>query len=237
MSQIEFIGSAGYPFTVELKNPQLAYASIVAGLAVTSPSPGVYRCNTLTHAGIVFVVATAGALNVVGFANLDKPSVNTYSEVFDTLAEAVAAGNNLTTLITDLALLNSKIQTGAVTVVSPVNQDGSINPIVIGDDYLAAHARSFDFFLDPVVGVDVNTCTCRFGGEKSHKGAWNKIGTVAAVTVNSVIRWRMRFELVSGDTLGKCLPGCYDYCATLLLPGRATKITGEVELIESQTIV
>lgn len=88
MGQIEFIASAGYTFTAALRNPYAGYASLATGLTVTQITPGVYRCVTGSVTGIVFVECVAGALRVVGFANLGKPGDNGYSEVFDTLQEA-----------------------------------------------------------------------------------------------------------------------------------------------------
>jgi hypothetical protein len=102
MSQIEFVASQGYAFTVALRNPNAAYASLATGLAVTQVTPGVYRCATGSVTGVVYVEATAGALRVVGFANLDEPGANGYSEVFDNLAEA--AGTSATVVVTPLQL-------------------------------------------------------------------------------------------------------------------------------------
>lgn len=63
----------------------------------------------------------------------------------------------------------------------PVAADGTVLPIVIGDDYLAANNRAFDFFVAPVAGVDINTVQCWFGAEFKHRGKWLVSGTVALV--------------------------------------------------------
>lgn len=88
MSQAEFIVQPGYTFTAALRNPYASYASLATGLSVTEVVPGVYRFSTGSLTGIVFVECIAGALRVVGYANLSKPGDNGYSEVFDTLQEA-----------------------------------------------------------------------------------------------------------------------------------------------------
>jgi hypothetical protein len=238
MSQIEFVVQPGYSFTAALYDPYDDYAVLATGLAVTHLGNGVYRRDTGSVTGIVYMVATAGALRVVGYANLDEPGENTFSEVFDTLAEAEAAGvGGFSELVDAIDLLNAKIQTGVITVVSPVNTDGSVNPIVIGDDYLTVNGRSIDVFIDPIPGVAVETATCTLGLEAKHKGDVLVTGLVAAVTVNALPKWRMRYELEYADTI-ECKPGCYDWTATLLSAAgkRITRVQGQVELVASQTI-
>lgn len=90
MSQAEFIVQPGYVFTAALRNPYASYAQLATGLSVTEVVPGVYRFNCGSVAGVVHVECVAGALRVVGYANLNKPNDNGYSEVVDTLQEAEA---------------------------------------------------------------------------------------------------------------------------------------------------
>lgn len=92
VSQVEFVVQAGYAFTISIRDPYDAYDSLASGLSVTEVVPGVYRCATSSLTGVVYVEAVAGALKVVGYANLDQPGDNDYSEVLDTLAEAEAMG-------------------------------------------------------------------------------------------------------------------------------------------------
>lgn len=234
MSQIESVAAQGYAFTASLRNPYAAYASLATGLSVTQVTPGVYRCDTGSLTGVVYVEMTAGALRVVGFANLSSPGANGYSEVFDSLAEAEARGGS--DVADDIAEINAKIQTGVINIISPVNADGSINPLVIGDDYIAAQGRAIDLFVDPISGLNVVDCSCTFGGEAAHRGSWLVPGVVSLQTVDGQPKWRMRFELAEDDTRD-CKPGCYAWGATLQPPARrATKITGSVELIESHTL-
>ena len=116
---------------------------------------------------------------------------------------------------------------------TPVAADGTVQPIVIGDDYLDANNRTFDFFVPPVAGVDINTVQCWFGGEFKHRGKWLVSGTVALV----VDRWRMRFELPAAATFPTCKSGCYDYSAELRTAAgkRLTRLLGSVELVDSFT--
>jgi hypothetical protein len=127
--------------------------------------------------------------------------------------------------------LGLTIVTNQQTIVSD-----EIQPIVIGDDYLATNNRAIDVYIDPVAGVSLETATCTFGGETPYKGSWLVTGALAAVTINDVPKWRMRFQLVSADTID-CKPGCFLWSATLLSAGnRITRVQGEVQLVESQTI-
>ena len=158
----------------------------------------------------------------------DRPTVP------QVVTHELSDGSNATTFVVyyTTALARSDVS-GTVSIISPVNEDGTINPIVIGDDYLTVHGRSFDIFIDPVDGVDVETATCFFGGSAQHKGSWLVQGVVTLV----VDRWRMRFQLQSDDTID-CKKGCYEWSAELrpAESKRITRITGTVELIQSHTI-
>ncbi len=234
MSQGEFIGPVGITFTVTLRNPA-TYASVQSGISCTSPTPGVYRFDA-TGTGLVFVEAVSGDLRLSGYANLDVPGATGYSEVLDSYAAAAALGAGSVDIAEDIAAINSKIQTGIVSVVSPVNEDGSVNPIVIGDDYKAVDGRALDFFVDPIAGVNVGDCQCTFGAEADHRGKFLVRGVVSAQTVDGLPKWRMRFE-IDGDETSDCRPGCYEFGATLIpSTRRATKITGPVELVASHTM-
>ncbi len=152
------------------------------------------------------------------------------SEIYDITAEN---GTFQPRSEVGIATVNAKLQTGQIAIVSPVNQDGSVNSIVIADDYLAANDRAFDFFIDPIAGVSVESLMCYFGGERVHKGKWLVAGTASLQTG----KWRLRFELASSDT-AQCLPGCYEWSveARTNAGKRLTRITGEVELIETHTL-
>lgn len=101
MTQAEFIVQPGYAFAAALRNPYASYASLATGLSVTEVVPGVYRFATGSLTGVVHVECVAGALRVVGYANLSKPGDNGYSEVFDTLQEAEALNDAPITTPTD----------------------------------------------------------------------------------------------------------------------------------------
>lgn len=230
--KLEFGSLPGKTFSVQRyhKTSGAAVGDPVNSI-VDSVVPTLYRVDFGTElGGIVYIVATTTNLRVRGFANLSRQSSNGYSSLFGSLESAESDVSSLAASVATIA------QTGVVNVVSPVNADGSLNPLVIGDDYTAAQGRQIDLFVDPVSGVSVGDCTCTFGGEASHKGSWLVTGVVSAQTVDGSPKWRMRFELAEDDTRD-CKPGCYAWGATLQPPAtRATKITGTVELIESHTL-
>lgn len=236
MSKGRFGAQAAKTFSVQLYNPTTLAALGAAIAGVTDATvPTLYEFTTTTT-GIVYMVATATNLRVAGYVDLSNPDATGSSPTVDTYEEAAGTATDLTSVNTKLDAIKLKtdlIVTGQITIQSPVNEDGSVNPIVIGDDYLAAHDRSFDFFIDPVTGVDPTTASCFFGGERENKGSWLVTGTVAVVDT----KWRMRFELASDDTID-CLKGCYEWSAELrpAESKRITRITGEVELVRSQTI-
>lgn len=235
MSAIEFTANAGKTFSVQLydANTGAAVGSAITGVT-DSVTPTRYRNGTGSNSGIVFVLATATNLSVSGYADLDNPNEYGYSEL-GSLSDIQSAG--LQSIEAGIAEILVKIQTGVISIVSPVNQDGSLNPLVIGDDYLAANSRSIDLFIDPIDGVSAETVTCTFGGMAQHRGDWLVSGTVTAVTIDGNPKWRLRFELDAADTID-CKPGCYAWSATVLSSAgkRITRITGEVALVASQTI-
>lgn len=85
---------------------------------------------------------------------------------------------------------------GILNTDNPVDADGQLTgPIVIGDDYLAADNRAFDWFIDPLPGV-IGDYTCHFGGDANLSTGWRLTGAMAAVTVDGNPKWRLRFEMV-----------------------------------------
>jgi hypothetical protein len=125
---------------------------------------------------------------------------------------------------------------GQVTSIAPVTSAGTINgPIVIGDDYLTASGRSFDWLIAPGA-FDVGQAECWFGGGSPSKPSWLVQGVVSAVTVDGQPRWRLRFELRRSDTL-PLKPACYNWSVELRgpLPEHITRIIGKAEVVQSYT--
>lgn len=118
---------------------------------------------------------------------------------------------------------------------SPVETNGTIPAIIIGDDYKAASGRSFDWFTDVPVFSLVGS-RCFFGGSAKHKGGFLVEGTIIEVTVAGTPKWKLQFELDSADTI-PCKPGCYEWSVELRgpAPEQITKVLGTTELIEAYT--
>jgi hypothetical protein len=93
------------------------------------------------------------------------------------------------------------------TATSLVNADGSINgPIIIGDDYLHANGRSFQWTIPAISGFTLGACTCFFGGQfKTH--SFLVQGTVVDATGGN---WHLRFDVRKDDT-EDLQPGMYRY--------------------------
>jgi hypothetical protein len=93
------------------------------------------------------------------------------------------------------------------TATSLVNADGSINgPIIIGDDYLHANGRSFQWTIPAISGFTLGACTCFFGGQFKTNTFLVQGLVVDAGSGN----WFLRFDVDKGDT-ADLEPGMYRY--------------------------
>lgn len=100
--------------------------------------------------------------------------------------------------LAEQAALNTLLdRTSSQTVVfanNPVATDGSLSEIVIGDDYLNANGRAFQWQIDAVDGVDHTTATCHFGGRSNIGGTdyqWLVNGTI----MHQGAHWDLSFDL------------------------------------------
>ena len=93
------------------------------------------------------------------------------------------------------------ITSGSVQTSIPVTAQGQINgPLYIGDDYLTANGRSFDWVMALPTGFVAATSTCKFGmdySDESGPSAFLVTGTVTDVGGGNV---RLRFELPRATT-------------------------------------
>lgn len=158
----------------------------------------------------------------------------------DAAGVRAAVGLASANLDTQLAGLNTLLTAGDITSHSPVTTAGTLSgPIVIGDDYLAASGRAFDWFVDPGV-FDISEATCWFGGalaSNPERSAWLVEGDVEAVTVSGQPKWRLRFELATADTLG-LRPDTHNWSVELrgpTGPENITKILGTASVADSYT--
>ena len=93
------------------------------------------------------------------------------------------------------------ITSGSVQTSIPVTAQGQIaGPLYIGDDYLTANGRQFDWTIALPTGFVAATSTCKFGmifEDESGVSEFNLSGTVADVGGGNV---RLRFELPRATT-------------------------------------
>lgn len=82
---IEFTSRVGKAFTAWVIK-STSYATIESGTTVTEVSPGRYRVDTTADSGKVWFEATAGATKAYGWADLDNPGANGFSDVVDSLS-------------------------------------------------------------------------------------------------------------------------------------------------------
>ncbi len=97
-----------------------------------------------------------------------------------------------------LAAIKAKtdlIGTGVALVVAPVTPQGKIRQIFIGDDYLAANGRAFEWTIDEPTGFTAVTSTCSFGGSNG-TDRWLVSGTITDLGST----WRLSFDLLKTDT-------------------------------------
>lgn len=118
-------------------------------------------------------------------------------KVFEGATQPADWEDNVGTIVVDDSLNTLLDRTDAgVTVNSnaPVAQDGSLTEIIIGDDYLAANGRAFEWQIDAVDGVDHTTATCHFGGRSNIGGTeyqWLVNGTIT----HQGQHWDLSFDL------------------------------------------
>lgn len=94
-------------------------------------------------------------------------------------------------------LTMADVNAGA-TVLSPVTQAGKLATIVIGDDYLAAYGRAFQWTIDAPTGFVLATSTCSFGGEAERgTSSWLSAGTITDAGSG---RWVIKFDLTKTQT-------------------------------------
>jgi hypothetical protein len=224
---IEFTSRVGKVFTQALLKSS-SYALLETITDIDEVTPGRYQIVT-NRSGVVWMEATAGATKAYGWANLDRPALNGYAEVRDSLAELDSA-----TIANQEAIL-ATLTSGSVQPSAPVTTTGTIPNIIIGDDYKAASGRAFNWTV-AVPAFSLSGSKCYFGGFAKHKGQWLVEGTITPITVDSVPKWQLSFELDEADTEA-CLPGCYDWSVELRGPDpeQITKIIGTTELLKAYT--
>ena len=82
---------------------------------------------------------------------------------------------------------------------APVSDSGDIDEIIIGDDYLAAYGRAFEFTVDAPSGFVAGTSVTKFGGRAFHRntsGAWLVTGSIT----DNGATWTLSFDMPRATT-------------------------------------
>ncbi|MFO0940055.1 MAG: hypothetical protein U0930_04745 [Pirellulales bacterium] len=203
-------------------------ASGDASIAVASAvEPGISFSNyyTITFSGVApgdyDLVLKIGSTIVAG------------AEVTVTANGWFERSQNVNQAVTEIL---DRISGGSVSWNAPVLETGQLSePIIIGDDYLISVNRAFDWFVDPLP-IPVGQATCWFGGKSQSKPpGWNVQGAVSEVTIDSQIRWRLRFELPRSVT-SQLKSGLYSWSAEVRgASSQVTRVLGSVNVVPKQT--
>jgi hypothetical protein len=164
-------------------------------------------------------LAQESTVNAVGVALVDVSNrIPDALEGGRIKAVATVSTAGLATEATQL-LIKAKtdlIGTAAVSVVSPVRQDGTLNDLVVGDAYQQATGRAIQITITGVsagLQTALATATVHLGfrafGKSRQSPEFRRYefaGTIVSIGASTVVR----FELTTAQTKG-ILPGRYDY--------------------------
>ena len=126
-----------------------------------------------------------------------------------------------------------------IVISQPVSPGGQITgPIIIGDDYLAANGRAFEWTVGAVAGMAAVDLTAQFGGAHRSKGSWLVEGVVSD---NGDSTWNLSFDLPRSAT-EDCKEGSYEW-SVQVTDGSGNEVTTvindgdcyKVQLVDKQT--
>jgi len=112
---------------------------------------------------------------------------------------------DLNTTIEAIAAKTALIGTASAMLQAPVSSQGKIAQIFIGDDYLSANGRAFQWTITEPTGFTAATSTCSFGGEDKDGNKWLVSGTIT----DQGSTWLLSFD---ADKIATAVPpGIYDW--------------------------
>lgn len=146
---------------------------------------GAYRLNA-------FVSAVGGFANEVydvtdiaaTFTPRSEAKIDTSLLALETTSQSIKAKTDLISA------------TGAVVTNSPVTATGSVRPIVIGDDYLAANGRAFSWTIAAISGITPGTATAYFGGTSTGTPT-DEFKVSGTVSDNGNGTWTIRCDMTA----------------------------------------
>jgi len=105
-----------------------------------------------------------------------------------------------------IAAKTNTITAGKVSYAGPVTAKGTVDQIVIGDDYLSAHGTAFVWTISAIPGMSPGAVTVHFGG-KNGTNLFAVTGTAADIGSG---KWSLTCEMPRA-TSGALVPGEYRY--------------------------
>lgn len=138
----------------------------------------------------------------------------------------------------DWGLLDMITLTDAVVVANVTQPTAAkerlVDPIIIGDDYLASVGRNFEWQVNAISNYTAADLSCRWGGKKDGVG-WLVSGTVTTITGGI----SLKFDLPKTAT-ADLEPGYYAWSVevyTTVGGIEVTRVVGKqpVQLVEKQT--
>jgi hypothetical protein len=105
-----------------------------------------------------------------------------------------------------IAAKTNTITAGKVSYAGPVTAKGTVDQIVIGDDYLSAHGTAFVWTISAIPGLSAGAVTVHFGG-KNGTNPFAVTGTAADIGSG---KWSLTCEMPKA-TSGGLVPGEYRY--------------------------
>lgn len=114
--------------------------------------------------------------------------------------------NRYLSLEQQIADKTNTIQSGKVSYAGPVTAKGTVDQIVIGDDYLTAHGTAFVWTIPAIPGMSPGAVTVHFGG-KNGTNTFAVTGTAADIGSG---KWSLTCEMLKA-TSGQLVAGEYRY--------------------------
>jgi hypothetical protein len=115
-------------------------------------------------------------------------------------------GTQAGAVLQSVAAKTNTITAGKVSYAGPVTAKGTVDQIVIGDDYLTAHGTAFVWTISAIPGMSAGAVTVHFGG-KNGTNPFAVTGTAADIGSG---KWSLTCEMPKA-TSGGLVPGEYRY--------------------------
>lgn len=135
----------------------------------------------------------------------------------DPWATDLAAGNYPANqaggILQTIAAKTNTIQSGKVAYAGPVTAKGTVDQIIIGDDYLTAHGTAFVWTIQAIPGMSAADVTVHFGGKN---GASVFAVTGTATDIGSS-KWSLTVQMPKA-TSGQLVAGEYRYSVAVHNP-------------------